>query len=223
MIPIVPFREFIESDRFAGRAFADPSWTPMKTILIAAVGEELYPNERDLFRKLTGLEREPGVRVEELWPILGRRSGKGRGGSSLCCWHGFAMSYPELAPGERAEISCIAVSQFQAARIMGYCDGLIRNSPTMAAMVERQTPTEIETSTGALILVESNSWRSGRGGSSPLCIVGGTPGLKSNSMIRSKIVLAVAHWLKRLYLRFRASIGLRAPRRMSPNGVMTGV
>ena len=86
----------------------------MKVILIAAVGEELNPNERELFRKLTGLEREPGTRVDELWCILGRRSGKGRGASALCTWFGFAMSYPELVPGEKAEISCTAVSQFQS-------------------------------------------------------------------------------------------------------------
>jgi len=121
--------------------------------------------------KLTGLEREPGARVDELWMALGRRSGKGRGASSLCCWYGFAMNYPELAPGERAEISCTAVTQFQAQRIMQYCIGLIQNAPTMSAMVERLSPSEIETSTGALILTEANSWRTGRGGSSPLCCV----------------------------------------------------
>jgi len=42
MTPQIPFREFITSDRFAGRAFADDSWKPMKVILIGAVGEELH-------------------------------------------------------------------------------------------------------------------------------------------------------------------------------------
>ena len=192
MIPLVSFREFIESDRFAGHAFAEDSWRPMKTILIAAVGEELHPDERELFRKLTGLDREPGARVDELWMVLGRRSGKGRGASSLCCWYGFGHSYPELAPGERAEISCTAVSQFQAQRIASYCIGLIRNSPTMAAMVERLTPTEIETNTGALILVEANSWRSGRGGSSPLCCIDEIFAMRGNESALSDEELLIA-------------------------------
>jgi len=76
---------------------------------------------------------------------------------ALYCWFGFVISYPELAPGERAEISCTAVSQFQAARVTRYCEGLIRGPSTMTEMVERLTSTEIETNTGALIPVEANS------------------------------------------------------------------
>jgi len=89
MAPVISFREFIESDRLVGADFRGDTWLPMKTILIAAVGEELHSDERDLFRKLTGLEREPGARVEELWLILGRRTGKGRGASALALWHAF--------------------------------------------------------------------------------------------------------------------------------------
>jgi len=65
----------------------------------------------------------PGARVDELWMILGRRSGKGRGASSLCCWYGFCHSFPTLPPGGRAEISCTAVTQFQAQRVM--CDVIL--------------------------------------------------------------------------------------------------
>jgi len=74
----------------------------------------IHSDERDLFRKLTGLEREPGARVEELWLILGRRTGKDVAHPLSPCAR-LRVSYPELCPGERAEVSCTAVSQRQAA------------------------------------------------------------------------------------------------------------
>jgi hypothetical protein len=49
MKALVSFRECIESDRFAGRAFTVDSWKPMKTILIAAVGQELDPSRAKFF------------------------------------------------------------------------------------------------------------------------------------------------------------------------------
>jgi len=63
------------------------------------------------------------------------------------------------------------VSQRQASRLTSYAVELVRKSPTMAAMVERLTYNEMETSTGASLVIEANSWRSARGGSSPLQIV----------------------------------------------------
>jgi hypothetical protein len=42
-------------------------------LLIAAMGEPLTDEERAIFAKLTGREREPGERVDELWCVIGRR------------------------------------------------------------------------------------------------------------------------------------------------------
>jgi hypothetical protein len=58
--------------------FSGNSWSAWRTLLIAAMGEELTDEERVLFRELTGRDREPGQRVEELVAVVGRRGGKSR-------------------------------------------------------------------------------------------------------------------------------------------------
>jgi len=55
-------------------------------LLIAAIGEELAYEEREIFRKLTGRERESGQRVEELVCVVGRRGGKSRAMATLACY-----------------------------------------------------------------------------------------------------------------------------------------
>jgi hypothetical protein len=47
------------------------------------MGEELTEEEREIFRKLTGRECEPGQRVEELVCVVGRRGGKSRAMATL--------------------------------------------------------------------------------------------------------------------------------------------
>jgi hypothetical protein len=47
------------------------SWLAWRVLLIAAMGEPLTDEERAIFAKLTGREREPGERVDELWCVVG--------------------------------------------------------------------------------------------------------------------------------------------------------
>lgn len=42
------------------------------------MGEALTPEERVIFRELTGRAQEPTERVDEAWFIIGRRGGKTR-------------------------------------------------------------------------------------------------------------------------------------------------
>jgi hypothetical protein len=50
------------------------------------MGETLTATEREAFRQLTGREREPGARVEELVAIVGRRGGKSRAIATLATY-----------------------------------------------------------------------------------------------------------------------------------------
>jgi hypothetical protein len=63
---------------------ADASWLGWRTLLIAAMGEELTPEERTVFQGLTGRERESGAPVEEAFFIVGR-GGKTRAAAVLAC------------------------------------------------------------------------------------------------------------------------------------------
>ena len=65
MKPRTSAREALADSNLLGRSLAGDSWKAWRTLLIAAMGEELSDDERAIFRKLTGREREPLRPVEE--------------------------------------------------------------------------------------------------------------------------------------------------------------
>src|SRR4051794_13164949 len=90
-------------------------------LLIAAMGEQLSGEERAIFQRLTGREREPPERVEELWVVIGRRGGKTRAAAVLASYAaGLCDHSGSLAVGERGLVLFIAQNQRQAAVAFGY-------------------------------------------------------------------------------------------------------
>src|SRR6516165_11177653 len=83
MIPRVPLREAFSDPNLLGTALAGDSWRSWRTLLIAAMGEELRDDEREIFSKLTGRDREPLRRVDQFAAVIGRRGGKSPGGFFL--------------------------------------------------------------------------------------------------------------------------------------------
>ena len=57
--PAPTLREALTDPNLLGTAIAGDSWRSWRTLLIAAMGEELREDEREIFTKLTGREREP--------------------------------------------------------------------------------------------------------------------------------------------------------------------
>ena len=86
MIPSFTMRGALDDPALLGSTLAGASWESWRTLLIAAMGERLLPSERALFTQLTGREREPGDRVEELWAVVGRRGGKSRAMATLAAY-----------------------------------------------------------------------------------------------------------------------------------------
>jgi hypothetical protein len=84
VIPRIALRKALADPRLLG-ALNGGSWQSWRALLIGAMGEELTDGEREIFRKLTGREREPGQRVEELICVIGRRGGKSRAMATLAC------------------------------------------------------------------------------------------------------------------------------------------
>jgi hypothetical protein len=76
MKPLISMRAALSDPHIFGSVFDGLSWAKWRVLLIAAMGERLTPEERIIFRQLTGREREPGHRADEIWAIMGRRSGK---------------------------------------------------------------------------------------------------------------------------------------------------
>jgi hypothetical protein len=65
MIPRVPLREAFSDPNLLGTALAGDSWRSWRTLLTAAMGEELRDDEREIFSKLTGRDHEPLQRVDQ--------------------------------------------------------------------------------------------------------------------------------------------------------------
>jgi hypothetical protein len=82
VIPRITLRKALADRQLLGGALGGESWQAWRALLIAAMGEE----EREIFRKLTGREREPDQRVEELVCVVGRRGGKSRAMATLACY-----------------------------------------------------------------------------------------------------------------------------------------
>ena len=116
------------------------TWTAWRTLLIASMGEELTEAERAVFISITGREREPLRRVDELWVIAGRRAGKTRAAAVAAAYIGALCDHSGyLAAGERAVLPVISASTWQAQKAFGFLSGLFAEVPALKRLVKAET------------------------------------------------------------------------------------
>jgi hypothetical protein len=140
------------------------SWKYWRVILIAVMGEPLTPSERVLFTEVTGREREPGEPCEELWCILGRRSGKSRAIAVLAAYIAACCDFTDvLAPGERGSLPIMSATTWQAGKVHQYLNGLFTEIPLLHELVIGQTADTISLSTHVDIETRPSNFRSIRG------------------------------------------------------------
>ncbi len=145
MIPTTPIRKALNDPQLLGNLLAGESWRAWRTVLIAAMGEALTDEERETFARLTGREREPLQRVEELVAVIGRRGGKSRAVATLATYiAGLCEHRDVLAPGERGMILCIAPDQRQASIVLEYASAAFENSAVLAQLVANRTADTLE-------------------------------------------------------------------------------
>jgi hypothetical protein len=60
MRPTVTIRDALADPKLLGNALAGASFANWRVLLIAAAGEELSPEEREIFQRYTGRPREQG-------------------------------------------------------------------------------------------------------------------------------------------------------------------
>src|SRR5262245_18744269 len=142
------------------------TWRAWRTLLIAANGETLTADERELYTKLTGRATEPLQRVEELCIVAGRRGGKSRSMAALTSYLA-AMCKHDLVPGETGVVLLIAPDQRQAAIALNYAIAIFEESPILKQLMARQTADTLELTNGISLEVRSASFRRLR---DPTCI-----------------------------------------------------
>jgi hypothetical protein len=157
-------RRALSDPALLGGVLAGPTWAAWRVLLIAMVGEALTPEERVIFKQLTGRDHEPGVFVEEFLGIVGRRGGKSRAMAALVVFLACFKSYADvLSSGERATVLCLAANGKQAAIVLGYVVGIIESTPLLAGLVKGRTADSLELKSGLVIEVRAASFRGVRG------------------------------------------------------------
>lgn len=160
--------EFMETPELCGDRFMGPSREAMRAVLSGAFAIPMQGDRLALFSKLAGGRKPPLQRVRELVVLAGRRSSKTETAAAAAVYLGTVGAELEgtlrkLQPGERGVISVIAVDRSQARVAVNYIRGMFDASPTLAAMVEKQTAEGVEINNGVSIEVQTNSYKAVRG------------------------------------------------------------
>src|SRR5262249_3156847 len=164
VVPKTTLRIALEAPELLAGALSGETWHGWRSLLLAAMGEALKPDELETFRRLTEREQPPAERVSELVAVVGRRGGKSRAIATLLCYLACLVDYrPRLASGETGVALCIAPSQEQAKIVLDYASGILEASPILRQLVRRSTSETIELTNRVVISVRSASYRRLRG------------------------------------------------------------
>ncbi len=149
MIPRVPLRDALSDPNLLGTAIAGDSWSSWRTLLIAAMGEELREDERAIFSQLTGRDREPLQRVDEFAAVIGRRGGKSKAIATVATYiAGLCDHRDALMPGERGVLLCVALDQRVAKIILDYAEASFERSPILKRLIASRTADALELTNG---------------------------------------------------------------------------
>jgi hypothetical protein len=160
--PTVTLRKALADPALLGSVLAGDSWRGWRCLLIAAMGEVLTDAERAIFTALTGREREPLQRVDELVAVIGRRGGKSRAMATLACYIAGLCKH-DLVRGEKGVLLQIAPDQRQAGIGLSYAEAALEQSPILHQLVAGRSSDVLELTNGVNIEVRAASFRRLRG------------------------------------------------------------
>jgi hypothetical protein len=160
----VTMRQALTDPELLGEVLAGDSWRFWVVLLVAIMGEPLDDEERSIFKRLTGREREPLARVEEFWAAIGRRGGKSRAIAVLIVFIATLVDHSRrIVPGEKPVVLCLAPTARQARVVLDYVAGIIESTPMLAPLIVNRTAETIELSNGITVEVRPATLRGTRG------------------------------------------------------------
>jgi hypothetical protein len=146
-----------------GRTFGGPTFAGHRGVAKMLDGLPLDAAELDLWRAFTGREEPPAAPFSEAYVIKPRRAGGTLFAAALGL-HAALQDYrARLGPGEFATVGMIAADRRQARQLMNYTEGLIADSPVIAAEVTGRTQQSISFAHRVNLEVHVTSFRSTRG------------------------------------------------------------
>ena len=164
MTPKVTLRKALEDKQLLGSVLERPSWHAWRSLLLAAMGEPLKPDELTTFKQFTGRKKAPKNRIDELWCVIGRRGGKSRAMAALAIYLAGLCDYSDkLVRGEKGTVLLIAPDMKQAKVALNYAEGTLESTPMMKQLTASRTAETLTLTTGITLEVRSASFRRIRG------------------------------------------------------------
>ena len=155
-------RAFKDQRLFAAALGDLATWEVWLAVLSAAFGLPLDARQQEIFASVAGGRKPPSKRVNELWCVAGRRSGKSRMAALIAVFAALFVRY-RLAPGEVGMVLVISPSVDQAAMVFGYIKGFLEASPALRKEIANIKAREIELKNGIILTVHSSSFSTVRG------------------------------------------------------------
>ena len=101
VVPKTTLRIALSAPELLAGALSGETWHGWRSLLLAAMGEDLKPEELETFRRLTERQEPPRERVSELVAVVGRRGGKSRAIATLLCYLACLVDYKAKAGHRR--------------------------------------------------------------------------------------------------------------------------
>jgi hypothetical protein len=153
----------IQDENLLGAALGpSQSWATWLAVLAAAFGVPLSLPQRLLFANVSGGRPTPAKRVQELYAVVGRRSGKTRIAAAIAVYVAVIEQH-RLAPGEVGHVLLLAASRQQAKTAFEYVKGFLASSPILKQQIQTITADEIRLKGNIIIGVHAGSYRNLRG------------------------------------------------------------
>jgi hypothetical protein len=160
MIPRTTLHKAISDPKLLGSTLRGESWKSWRIPLMAAMGEGLTADEREVFQQLTQRSHEPGKRVDEAVCRGGEARRKIQ--SHLCpgqlpC---NSLQPSELGSWGNGNLRCRQTTGDRDPRLH---HGELTNSPMLSQLVTNRTQDTLTLSNHVSIVVRSSDWRRLRG------------------------------------------------------------
>lgn len=157
--PSLSIREVMGDRALLGHSFSGSTWSAWRALLSGFDGLALSNAEAQTFHGLTG-RNPPKSSLDELWMVVGRRGGKSIIAALLAVHAACFYNYkPKLAAGKVATVMVLAADRRQARTVYRHISGLLRSSPMLARMIERETVSGIELTNRVQIDIHTASFR----------------------------------------------------------------
>ena len=171
--PIQPPPTIIEAcQEVFAECFKDPkTWQSWFSFFAALFGLPMTPEQLAIYQQCTGRTDPPTAPASEGWLVCGRRSGKSFAMALAAVYLGCFGNIARICSAVSAPPSWSLLKTEKAARnVFGFIDGLLRGSPMLERIIQRETIDTFELRNQVNIEIQTASHRSTRGYAIPAVI-----------------------------------------------------